>query len=160
MKPEPTPEHRWLERLVGEWRFESEVVMEPGAEPMEFAGSESVRSLGGLWVLCEGRCEMPGGGTGTTVMTLGFDPARGRFVGTFIASMMTHLWRYEGGLDATSRILTLDTEGPGPAGDGTMSRYQDILTIEDDDHRTLASHALGEDGRWRRFMLARYRRIS
>ena len=160
METNPQPQHRWLEQLVGEWEVESEVVMAPGAEPTKLCGTESVRSLGGLWVLCEGRCEMPGGGAGTTVMTLGFDPARGLFVGTFIASMMTHLWLYEGGLDPELTVLTLDTEGPDPAGDGTIKRFQDIVTVEGGDRRTLASQALGEDGQWHRFMTARYRRIS
>ncbi len=77
-----------------------------------------MRSLGGLWVLCEGRCEMPGGGAGTTVMTLGFDPARGLFVGTFIASMMTHLWLYEGGLDPELTVLTPAVGTDDPPRDG------------------------------------------
>jgi len=33
--------------------------------------------------------EMPDGGTGKTVMTLGYDPQNNRYVGTFIGSMMT-----------------------------------------------------------------------
>lgn len=47
----------------------------------------------------------------TTIMTIGYDPHRQRFVGTFVASMMTHLWMYEGALDDGERVLTLETEG-------------------------------------------------
>ena len=32
--------------------------------------------------------------------TLGYDPAKKKYVGTFIASVMTHLWIYSGSLDA------------------------------------------------------------
>lgn len=60
MKTEPQKEHQWLQQLVGEWTYESECSMEPGKPPEKCTGSESVRSLGGLWVLCEGRGEMPG----------------------------------------------------------------------------------------------------
>ena len=63
-------------------------------------------------MIAEGRGQMPGGGTGTTVMTLGYDSARQRFVGTFIASMMTHLWVYKGVLNDAGTELTLETEGP------------------------------------------------
>ena len=62
---------------------------------------------------------MPGGGPATTLMTLGYDPEKKRFVGTWIGSMMTHLWIYDGALDAAGKVLTLDAEGPSFAGDGT-----------------------------------------
>ena len=55
---------------------------------------------------------MPGCGPSTTIMTLGYDPQKERFVGTFVASMMTHMWHYNGSLDAAEKVLTLDTEGP------------------------------------------------
>lgn len=54
--------------------------------------TESVRSLGGLWILAEGQSEMPGGGAATTMMTLGYDAQKQRYVGTWIGSMRTCLW--------------------------------------------------------------------
>jgi hypothetical protein len=155
--PELQREHYWLQKLVGEWSFETECSMGPGQPPSQFAGGESVRSLGGVWVLCEGRGETPGGGTGLTMMTLGYDLAKKRFVGTFIGSMMTNLWIYEGRLDASGKILTLDTEGPNFT-DGKMTKYLDIIEMKSDDHRVLSSQSLGEDGKWHRFMTANYRR--
>lgn len=157
MQPEPRREHRWLERLVGDWAFESDCVMGPDQPPMTSRGVETVRSLGGLWTIGEAEMEMPEGGGGRTIMTLGFDPQAGRFVGTFVASMMTHLWSYDGALDGDT--LTLEAQGPSFFGTGT-ARYQDILQIVDDDHRTLTSRCLGEDGAWVEFMTARYRRTA
>jgi hypothetical protein len=61
------------------------------------------------------------------VITLGFDPKRNRYVGTWIGSMMNHLWVYDGELDANKRVLTLNAEGPSFSGDGTMAKYQDII---------------------------------
>jgi hypothetical protein len=158
MKAQPQQEHQWLAKLVGDWTCEGEAAMEPGKPPEKWQATESVRSLGGLWFLCEGQGEMPGGGTSTSVMTLGYDPDRQRFTGSFIASVMTHMWIYDGKLDAERRELTLDTEGPSMAGDSRMARYQDIITFISDDHRTLTSRALGEDGQWTQFMTAHYRR--
>jgi hypothetical protein len=58
-------------------------------------------------------------------MTLGYDPAKKRFVGSFVASMMTFLWLYDGELDAAQKVLKLDAEGPSFAGEGKMAKYVD-----------------------------------
>jgi hypothetical protein len=157
MNTEPQKEHRWLDRLVGEWTFEGECSMGPDQPAMKNTGVEVVRSIGGLWTIGEGEYEMPEGGVGKSVMTLGYDPKAGRFVGTFIASMMTHLWVYSGSLDG--KVLVLDAEGPSFTGEG-MGKYRDSIEFIDDDHRTLTSHALGENGEWQLFMTAHYRRKS
>ena len=154
---QPGKEHHWLRQLVGEWTTEAEMSMEaPSADKSR--GSESVRTLGDLWVLCEGTGEMPGGGTAHMLMTLGYDPARQRFVGTWVGSMMTHMWVYEGSLDVTQRMLTLESQGPSMSGDGRTSRYRDVIEFKSDDYRTLTSHAQAADGAWQPFMTAHYRR--
>ena len=158
MNAEPQKEHAWLQKLVGEWTYEVEAVMAPGQPPIKSQGAESVRSLGGLWIVGEGQGECPGGGPATTLLTLGYDPSAKRFVGTWVGSMMTHLWVYDGALDASGKVLTLDAEGPSFAGDGKMAKYQDITEIKSDDHRVLSSRVLGPDGKWNQFMTAHYRR--
>ncbi len=159
MQPaEPQKEHQWLHKLLGEWTFETECPTGPGQPPSKHTGSETVRSLGGMWVLCEGRGEMPGGGTGLTVFQFGYDPAKKRFVGTFIGSMMPQLWVYDGELDPAGKVLTLNTEGPSFTEEGKLAKYKDVFEMKSDDHRVLTSHALGEDGKWHEFMTAHYRR--
>jgi hypothetical protein len=160
MKVEPRKEHEWLQRLVGEWSYEAEASMGPGQPPSKARGSERVRSVGGVWIVAEGEGEMPGGAPATTVMTLGYDPQRERFVGTWIGSMMTHLWVYDGALDAAGEVLTLDNEGPSMTGDGTLAEYQDVVEVVSDDHRVLRSRVLAEGGQWREFMMAHYRRTG
>ncbi len=157
MMAEPTKEHRWLLRMVGEWSFESECMMGPDQPPMQSTGHCVTRSLGDLWTINEGSGEMPGGGEMRSIITLGYDPAKGKFVGTFTASMMTHLWLYEGSLDESGKVLTLDAEGPNMTGDG-MAKYQDIVTVESDDHWILSSQMQAPDGQWHKFMTAHYRR--
>ena len=164
MHTEPQKEHQWLQKLVGEWTSESECAAGPDQPAMKLKGTESVRSLGGLWTLAEGQGEMPGGGVAKMLMTLGYDPQRKRYVGTWVGSMMTHLWVYDGELDASGRVLTLNAEGPrfGPGGtpDGTMAKYQDIIEFLSDDHRVLRSQTPDEDGNWKQFMSAHYRRTK
>jgi hypothetical protein len=156
---EPQKEHAWLQRLVGDWSFEVEA-SEPGKPPEKSSGTETVRPLGELWTLAEGQGEMPGGGTGHTLMTLGYDPQRERYVGTWIGSMMTHLWVYEGELDESTGVLTLNSQGPSPAGDGTMAKYRDSIEFRSNDHRVLTSAVQDRDGEWQHFMTAHYRRKS
>jgi len=155
----PEHEHDWLQQLVGTWTYETECVMGPDQPSMKWAGRETTRTLGGIWVICEGEGEMPDGGIGRTIMTLGFDPSRRRFVGSFVGSMMTHLWLYDGSLDASERILTLDSEGPDMS-QKRMTKYHDIVEIVNDDHRMLSSEIQLEDGSWFRFMTGHYHRVK
>lgn len=153
-------QHRWLQQLVGDWTFEGEADMGPGQPPMKHSGTQTVRRLGELWVLCEGLGTMPDGDAAHMLITLGYDPQKKAFVGTFVGSMMTHLWHYAGALDADEKVLTLDTQGPSFSGDGTLVRYQDIITLQGPDTYELASQVIQADGSWKRFMTATYRRVK
>jgi hypothetical protein len=153
-KPEPQKEHQWLQRLLGNWTFEGDATMGPDQPPMKFSGTERVRALGDVWVIAEGEGAMPGGGSSSSMMTLGYDPKKQRFTGTYLGSMMTSLWIYDGTLDGDR--LVLDTEGPGMS-DGTTARYRDTITL-DGDQRTLTSEIQGDDGGWTQIMKMTYTR--
>ena len=158
MKVEPQKEHQWLQKLVGEWTYESDVTMNAGEPSAKAVGTEIVRSLDGIWTVGEATGEMPGGGKATSITTLGFDPAKRRFVGTWIGSMMHQLWVYDGELDSTERVLTLNSEGPGMEDPKKTSKYRDIVEIIDDNHRVLRGNVLGEDGQWSCFMTMNFYR--
>jgi hypothetical protein len=155
MYTEPQKEHQWLDRFMGEWITESECSMGPDQPSAKTKGTEVVRSLGGLWIVAEGEGDMPDGNPGQTLMTLGFDSQSDRYVGTFIVSMMTHLWVYNGSLDADGKILTLDTEGPNFT-QNFITKYKDIIEFVSNDHRMMTSQILGDDGNWLQFMTAHY----
>ena len=129
----------------------------PDQPPVKHTGTETVRSLG-VWVLCEGLMPEPTGSPMRTVMTLGYDPAKKKFVGTFIGSMMTNLWVYEGELDASDKRLVLDAVGPSFADPARTTNYKDTIEIVSPDHRTLSSQFQADDGTWHHFMTAHYRR--
>ncbi len=147
----PRSEHAFLERLVGTWDVTSEM---SGDTPWV----ETVRSLSGIWVIAEGRGDMPGGeGPATTVLTLGYYAAKGKYVGTWLGSMMDYLWVYEGEVEPDGRTLSLYTTGPSMNGEG-MADYREQITFLTDDHRTFTSSAKQPDGSWKYFMEAHYRR--
>ena len=158
--PEPQAEHDWLRQLVGDWNVELEMAMGPDMPTEKSTGIERVRAIGDVWIVAEGEGEMPGGGTANVILTLGYDPAKGHFVGTFIGSMMTNMWVYEGKLDPAKNTLTLEAEGPSMAGDGTLSLYRDVIELKSSDHRVMTSSAPGPDGKYVSFMTQHARRIT
>ena len=159
MLSKPQAEHEWLQQLLGDWTVTSECDVGPGKPPEKTTGSEHVRPLGGMFVVGEGKGTMPGGGACDMLITLGYDEIKKKFTGSWAGSMMSAMFFYEGQLDAAGKVLTLETEGPGFTGDGSIARYQDVITIVSPDERTLHSQTPGPDGSWKRFMTATYRRV-
>ena len=155
----PQAEHKWLRRLAGRWTYKTNDPGQSGQAAHEATGTETVRAIVDVWIVGESQGEMPGAGAMTSIMTLGYSPDTQRFVGTWIGSMMTHMWVYDGELDASGRVLTLTSEGPSMANDGTMSTYQDVIELKSDDHRTLTSRVRGSDGAWQSFMSMEFRRV-
>jgi hypothetical protein len=144
-------EHEFLERLVGVWDVTAPEMT--GQQPW----TEVVRSLQGIWFVAEGNGEMPGGGAATTVLTLGYDAAKGKYVGSWIGSMMDYMWTYEGEVEPSGNVLSLYTRGPALEGDG-LADYREQIAFIDDATRTFTSSARQPDGSWKPFMEARYAR--
>lgn len=147
--PAPQKEHEWLKQFEGEWVTEAEMVSEPGIPaPVAGKGTESARTLGGFWLVSE----MKGESFGTPIaglMTLGYDPQKKKYVGTWVCSMDNTLWKYEG--TASGDVLTLETEGPDPT-TGKTVKMRDVVEFKDKDTKVLTSSALGADGKWKAFM--------
>lgn len=159
MPTEPTKEHQWLQRFVGEWTARSEIVMAEGMEPMVCESSESVRAIGDIWIVSELKAQMPDGGPAmTAIMTLGYDPEKEQFVGSWIDSVHPHFWSYTGSLDSTGQILTLEAEGPDMMNPGATVMFRDVTEFKGPDKRVLTSSVQGPDGKWTTFMTATYTR--
>jgi hypothetical protein len=143
--PKPQKEHEWLQQLVGEWDTESEIIVEPGKPPMKAKGSASARSLGGFWIVSEHKGDAFGTPF-TGILTLGYDAPKKKYLGTWIDSIMPTLWTYEGSVDAAGKILTLESEGPGPE-PGKLMKFRESIEIKDKDHKVFTS-ACEKDGKW------------
>lgn len=146
--PAPSKEHLWLKQLEGSWECESEGVVAPGQPPVKCKGKETVRSLGGLWLVGEMNAEFMGTPV-TGVMTVGYDAKKKKFVGTWVCSMSDFMNQYEGTLDGNT--LTLNTEGPHMV-TGKMVKMKDVVELKDKDTRVLTSSMQGDDGKWVTFM--------
>lgn len=154
--PQPLKEHEWLNQFVGEWDIETEVFMEPGKEPLKMKGTESARMLGGFWVVGENKGEMMGMPF-TGVMTFGYDPEKKKYVGTWVDSNTSTLWQYLGTVDASGKILTLETEGFCPM-EGKICQFKNTIAFKTKDHRVLTGARLGKDGKWTTGMTVTARR--
>ena len=140
MQTEPVAEHHWLKKFVGVWTISGTCDMGPEQGEAIWSSEERVRLLGDLWVVGEATGTMPDDGEAmTSLITIGFDPAKGRFVGSWVGSPMAYMFVYEGTLDEERRVLTLETRGPAMHDPTELVRYQDIVEWLDDDTRTLRS---------------------
>lgn len=156
--PAPEKEHAWLTQLAGEWDYDSEAVIAPGQPPLKAKGTESVRSIGGFWIMLENKgtvADQPF----TGILTLGYDPAKKKFVGTWIDSMNSHLVVYDNAsLDAGGKVLTMNVEMPNPMLGGKLSKFRDVIEVKSKDEKVLTSSMLGEDGKWMTFLTVKYQR--
>lgn len=153
----PTKEHEWLAQFVGEWSAKGEAVMGPDQPPMTCEGKEKGKMLGGLWMVMDVEMQ-PMGQPVNAVLTIGYDPQKKKFVGTWVDAMTTHMWKYEGSLDETGKVLTLEAEGPNMMTPGKMTKFRDVFEFKSKDHKILTSSMLGEDGKWMQFMTSDARR--
>ena len=106
MATRPTPEHEWLQKLVGEWRIEIEMTLGPGGPKQKAQGSESVKSVGGLWAFGEGTWTMPDGEAMQYYSTLGYDVSFKEYRGCLFMSVSSHLWKQVGELSADGLEMT------------------------------------------------------
>ena len=155
--PTPEKEHEWLQQFVGEWEAEVEVTIDPGQPALTGKGEETVRSLGGFWIVAEGQSEMMGMKMGS-VLTLGYAPERQKYVGTWIDSMTSYLWKYEGTVDETGKVLTLETVGPCHLAAGAHRKFKEVTEFKNKDYRVFTSSVQDEDGEWTTIVTGHYRR--
>lgn len=156
--PKPGKEHEWLKIFEGNWTTDGECAGEPGKPPLKMKGSASGKSLGGFWAVLENRGEAFGTPF-VGLLTLGYDPEKKKYVGTWIDSMTSVHWRYEGSVDASGKVLTLDTQGPNHK-TGKLEKFQEKVEIKDKDTWIFTS-SMNEDGKWTQFMKMTYsRKIS
>jgi hypothetical protein len=71
--------------------------------------------------------------------------------------MFNHLWKYEGPVDSTGKILTLEADGPNFI-TGKTTKFRDIYEFKTKDHIAATSTMLGDDGKWVTFMTGNVKR--
>ncbi len=157
--PKPAKEHALLAQFAGQWKSRAETIPAPGQEPIVCEGTETARMLGGFWLLAEGQGDMMGTPV-TSVLTVGYDPAKQKYVGTFICSVGAELWHYEGKMDQTGKKLALETEGPSMMDPAKRVKYREVLELKDADHKVFTSAMEIEPGKWQPIVTMTYERVK
>jgi Protein of unknown function (DUF1579) len=70
------------------------------------------------------------------------------------------MWQYEGTVDASGKVLTLDADGPNLMGDGKLTKFQDIYEFKSTDEILMTSRMLATDGKWVTFMSGKAKRVK
>jgi len=131
--PQPTAEHGALMETVGTWNVDCTYYMGPGEE-MKVQATETVEAVGGFWTVSLFQSEMMGAPF-TGRCTMGYDVRTGKWVGTWIDSMMPNMYVMEGEYDDEGRTLTMLSEGPAPGGSGDLTQYRSTIEKLDDGNR-------------------------
>ncbi len=154
---EPTKQHEWLEQFVGEWTTEAEGTTGPGQPAIQSRGTIRTRKLGPFWVVSELNLETMGTKI-TGIQTLRYDAKTRKYVGTWVDSLMDIMWKYEGDVDPSGKILTLVADGP--VSEGKSTKFRDTYEFKSSDHIVITSSMLGDDGTWFTFMTGHARRTK
>ncbi|HYN03132.1 MAG TPA: DUF1579 domain-containing protein [Vicinamibacteria bacterium] len=136
--PTPGPEHDMLKKDVGTWDATVEMFMAPGAPPEVSKGTETVTMMGGFWQLAEFKSEMMGQpfeGRGA----MGYDPAKKKYVGTWVDTMTPGYSTVEATYDPAKKTMTGTMEGTGP--DGVLAKTKETTVWTDSDARVFTMYA-------------------
>ena len=136
--PKPGPEHQVLTQDVGVWDATVALVMEPGGKPEISKGTETNRLMGGLWLIQDFQGELLGLPFHGHSMT-GYDPAKKKYVGTWVDTVSPGLSMVEGTLDPKTKIMTAWIEGPGP--DGVVMKSRATTEWKDANTRVFTMHS-------------------
>lgn len=125
------PEHRLLERLAGEWRFERQSAPMDGSEPQVLGtGTISAEMVGDFFVVSRWSGSLYGVDY-AAVQSLGYDIEQRRYTGDWIDSFISFRWELGGTVDEASRELRMTTSGPAPTGGTTNFRERYLFDSAD-----------------------------
>lgn len=149
--PKPQQQHEWLKQFEGKWTSTSKTMSFDDQPAMECSGKMESQMLGGFWAVNRITGDM-GGVAVNAIQTLGYDSKKKTYVGTWVDSMMDHMWHYTGKVDATGKKLVLVAEGPNFMTGGKLTKFRDSYEFQSADIIITTSEIMNEDGSWITFL--------
>lgn len=134
--------HRWLGRFVGQWETTNKMMWAPGKDPEETKGhAEIAWQVKDRWLAWKSTWNMMGQPI-TTFGLHGYDNFKQKFVSVGYDDRTTALYRFEGNLDQTGKVLSLwgTVDEPMTGEHDKMSMY--VLRVLDKDHFVQEIHDL------------------
>lgn len=140
--PKPTKEHQGLKEMEGTW----ECVMTSDMLPEDAKGTETVTMVGGFWAVFDVKFpEMMMGQPWHGHGSIGFDPAKKKYVGHFINSMSPLAMTGEGTMDAAGKTMTMIWASHDPS--GKPAKMTEVYEKKDKDNATMTMSGPGPDGK-------------
>jgi hypothetical protein len=126
----PGKPHQMLAKLAGAWTTRTRAWMEPDKPPMEGTGTcEQKMLLGGRYLQQEYAGEMMGSPF-TGINLIGYDNHTQKYVSTWIDSMSTGIYYFEGTASADGRTITQENNYDDPVRGPTV--WRSVTRIVDD----------------------------
>jgi hypothetical protein len=144
--PKPSKEHGFLKEGAGTWDYVMKFKMGPDAPEQEIKGIETVQMLGEFWVIFDIKTDNMMGMAWHGHGTLGYDPDKKKYVGTFIDSLSPDRMLGEGTVDAAGKVLTMIWEGKDHE-TGKAGKLREVSERKDKDNGTMTMYRTGADGK-------------
>jgi hypothetical protein len=141
----PGTPHKALARMAGSWITKSKYTMDPEKPPMESTGTcEQKMLLGGRYLQQEYTGDMMGS-TFTGINLIGYDNHTKKYVSTWIDSMSTGIYYFEGTASADGKTITQESRYDDPV-KGPMI-WRSITRIVDDDTVVYEMYGIDKKGK-------------
>jgi uncharacterized protein DUF1579 len=146
--PKPGKEHELLKQLEGKWDVTGKFIMDP-ANPMEIKGTDSATmDLNGFWLKSHFKGEFLGQKfEGRSMM--GYSPFKKKYVGSWVDSMMPHLFVNEGAADEAGKVFTMIGDGFDPA-TGKPAKEKWVIEIKGAESHTMTFYTTDAEGKERK----------
>jgi hypothetical protein len=153
---QPGAEHQKLTTRAGTWNAVIEAQSPDGKASRSKGVSTRTVACAGLWVIDDFHADFEGQkfhGHGIT----GYDPAKGKYVGTWVDSMTAMLMTMEGSYDREGKVLTMTGMAPGMDGKPVLHRF--VTTHQDANTDVFEMFMPGADGKDIKLMTITYTRV-
>jgi hypothetical protein len=155
--PKPLPQHKALAREEGVWDATLKFWMPGSEQATTSTGVETNKMMGGIWLVSSYKGEFSGApfeGHGQT----GFDPKKGKYIGTWVDTMGTTITMMEGTYDEPTKTLTMFSDEVDPSTDKPIkAKY--VTQSKDDDTRVFTLSMKPSDAKdFMRMMEITYKR--
>ena len=142
---QPSKEHQFLKEMEGTWNATMKFNMPGAPEGAEAKGVETTQMIGGFWAVFDIKFDSLMGHPWHGHGTMGYDPDKKKYIGTFIHSATPYMTTGEGTMDAAGKVLTMNYEGMGP--DGKMGKMRETFEKKDKDNALMTMYGPGPEGK-------------
>jgi hypothetical protein len=154
--PTPSKEHEIFKDMAGTFDCVMKFNNPMSGKEEESKGVETITVLGGFWAVFDLKFEsmmgMPWHGHGT----IGYDPMKKKYVGSFVHSAAPFMSIGEGTMDAGGKTMTMTWDGIGHS--GKPEKMREVYEKIDKDNAKMTMYGPGPDGKEMLMFTTTYKR--